>query len=78
MKLANSDQKNELISNYAINDKEKIKRVKEIYDELNLKEKFEEYEKISYEKLKEKIKNQNQLPEDVFMTLLNKIYKRKK
>jgi farnesyl diphosphate synthase len=52
--------------------------VKEVYQELQLAAKFEAYEAQSYAKLSSIIAEQTLLPQQVFTSLLKKIYKRQK
>lgn len=55
-----------------------MQRVKEVYRELDLERVFKEYETESHTRLTEMIHSQKMLPVDVFIGLLNKIYKRSK
>ncbi len=57
---------------------ESIGKVKDVYKQLELESIFQAYEKDSYDSLTALIKKQQQLPEDVFLLLLKKIYKRSK
>ncbi|EJC99079.1 farnesyl-diphosphate synthase [Fomitiporia mediterranea MF3/22] len=78
---ASTEQRKLLDECYGRKDAEKEKKVKQVYDELDLKGKYEKYEKESYEKVTGLI---NQLPADgplkreVFTSFLEKIYKRTK
>ena len=64
--------------NYGKDNADHIVKVKEVYKQLELESVFQKYEKDSYDSLTNLIQNQSQLPEDVFMLLLKKIYKRSK
>jgi hypothetical protein len=56
-----------------------IKNVKRIYDELNLREMFDSYEKDAREKIMEKIKRaENLVPTGIFDTALSMISRRQK
>ena len=61
-------------------DKEsKIKKVKEVFNEIDLKKVFEKYETDSYDMINSKIdKVAPFMPKEVFELLLKKIYKRQK
>ena len=64
--------------NYGKDNPDNIAKIKEVYRQLHLDEVFETYESDSYNSLTTLIQKQNQLPENVFMLLLKKIYKRSK
>lgn len=64
--------------NYGKPDKDSVQKIKDVYNELKLEQKFFDYEQASYEKLTQLISDQSSLPQGVFTLLLNKIYKRKK
>ena len=67
-----------LQDNYGQDSPESIARVKDVYKQLQLESIFKAYEKDSYDSLTSLIQKQQQLPEDVFLLLLKKIYKRSK
>jgi len=50
--------------------------VKKVYEEINITKIFKEYEEESYKSLVKAIKGCIQLPQEVFLKLLAKIYKR--
>ena len=76
---ASPAQRKVLDESYGRKDKEAEERVKKVYDELDLKGKYEAYEKGRYELLTgliEKIPEDSPLKREVFTSFLNKIYKR--
>ncbi|KAK6191276.1 hypothetical protein SNE40_003007 [Patella caerulea] len=73
------EQRQILENNYGRDDESKIKRVKELYRDLNLTHVYTEYEESSYKELKTLIeKCSGSLPKEVFMAFADKIYKRQK
>ena len=65
-------------ANYGKKDKECVAAIKKIYVDLQLEEKFKEYEAQTYKNLCSAIEEQKVLPKEVFMTFLDKIYQRQK
>lgn len=53
-------------------------RVKQVYTQLGIADRFQAYEAESYAKLSSTIEEQALLPKQVFTSLLKKIYKRSK
>lgn len=54
-------------------------KVKELYNALGMEAAFREYEESSYQRLQELIaKHAQHLPQDIFLDLAQKIYKRQK
>ncbi|KAK9837863.1 hypothetical protein WJX74_006667 [Apatococcus lobatus] len=78
LQRANAGQRSIIEDNYGKDNADNIGKIKEVYRQLRLDEVFQKYESESYHSLTSLIQKQNQLPEDVFMLLLNKIYKRSK
>ncbi|QCD77318.1 farnesyl diphosphate synthase [Vigna unguiculata] len=79
LELSNEQQKKVLYDNYGNADPENVAKVKALYDELNLKGAFEEYESSSYEKLVTSIEaHPSKAVQAVLKSFLAKIYKRKK
>jgi len=77
-KAASPAQKELLFANYGQNDPAKIAIVKNLYRELELERKYEEYEESSYNTISHHISEMyNGLPKSLFVDMLNKIYKRK-
>ncbi|KAN0031773.1 hypothetical protein ACTFIV_005640 [Dictyostelium citrinum] len=71
------EQINLLKKHYGIDNPSDVEIVKKIYDEINLKKIFKDYEDTSYNLLMDKIKsNCIYVPQGVFLKLLSKIYKR--
>lgn len=65
-------------ANYGQKDPAAVARVKAVYADLNMKQRFEDYEAESYSRLSKLIEEQTLLPAGVFTNLLAKIYKRQK
>lgn len=81
LKRATPEQKELLKANYGKHDEESVGRVKQLYKDMKLEELFKEYEADSYAKLQTLIKDAcagSSVPEEVFTSLLGKIYKRSK
>ena len=71
-------QRKVLEKNYGQDNKTCIANVKALYDKLDLKQDFIDYEEVSYLKIQELLDQTKELPREVFEFLLKKIYKRKK
>jgi farnesyl diphosphate synthase len=69
-------QRKILEENYGKDDKEKVKLVKQVYQELKLQEAFHEYQEESYEEIQSLLTRIKVIPKDVFKILLKKVYKR--
>ncbi len=67
-----------LQEHYGKSDEASVAKVKAVYKELALEQKFLDYEQASHDALVAEIEAQKALPPAVFTLLLNKIYKRKK
>jgi farnesyl diphosphate synthase len=68
-----------LEQNYGQWDDQKVKAVKQVYEELNLQQLFQEYEEASYQAIcAEIVEGEKLVPREVFDSLLQKIYKRSK
>lgn len=78
LKVASDDQKKIIEANYGKSDKNCVQAIKDVYRELHIEEMFKKYEADSHTMLMEEIEGQQLLPKDVFLPLLNRIYKRKK
>ncbi|NXL89612.1 FPPS synthase, partial [Alectura lathami] len=79
LRRATPAQRQVLEENYGRKEPEKVAKVKELYETLGMKAAFQEYEENSYQRLQELIKKHaKQLPEEVFLGLARKIYKRQK
>lgn len=71
------NQESVLKNIYGHKDSEKVAQVKQIYLDLGLKEAYDEYESQSHEELLELIEQISpELPKEMFLLLLAKIYKR--
>lgn len=66
-----------LEKNYGRWDDSKVKKVKDLYNELDLAKVFHEYEEESYKIIQAELDKVTLMPRDVFELLLKKIYKRK-
>lgn len=75
---ATDEQRAVIEKNYGKNDPECVKAIKSLYNDLGLEALFKEYETSSYNDMIAKIEGQSVLSKDVFMPLLQKIYKRTK
>jgi farnesyl diphosphate synthase len=80
--LGNNQIKRDILrDNYGYNDQVKVQCVKDIYQELNLKNVYEEFEKKTYENILKRIEqanfNSNEL-EQLLKQVLNSIYARNK
>lgn len=81
LKKCSSEQRKVLEANYGQKDKECEKRVKAVFDELELEKVYQEYEEERVGDLREKIANVDEgqgLKKEVFEEFLRKIYKRSK
>ena len=80
LSIANSDQKTILEDNYGINNPENVLKVKEIYSELKIEQLYKDYEISSFDKIQTLINGLEQtiLPNELFVTFINRIYKRTK
>ena len=81
LKLCTDEQRKILIDNYALEDPAAVAKVRDIYDQLNMRKVFQEYEDESYKEIKALIDSfeyPQHVPLDVFNWLLKKIYRRSK
>eukprot|EP00889_Picochlorum_renovo_P006232 jgi/Picre1/33262/NNA_008586.t1 len=76
LKRATDEQKSVIEKNYGKSDAASVSAIKSLYNDLELEKLFKEYETSSYNDMIAKIEGQDVLPKDVFMPLLNRIYKR--
>jgi farnesyl diphosphate synthase len=77
--ISNEDQKRIIYENYGKDDPACVAKVKAIYNEINLKGAYEEFESKSYEKLVISIEGHpNKAIQAVLKSFLAKIYKRQK
>ena len=63
---------------YGQSDKESVAAVKKVYNELKLEQLFKEYEAKSHEELVNAIEAQQDIPKEVLIPVLERIYKRTK
>eukprot|EP01104_Vermistella_antarctica_P000832 TRINITY_DN10933_c0_g1_i1.p1 TRINITY_DN10933_c0_g1~~TRINITY_DN10933_c0_g1_i1.p1 ORF type:complete len:378 (-),score=96.35 TRINITY_DN10933_c0_g1_i1:118-1197(-) len=74
--ICTPEQRGLFEKHYGIDNAEDVKVVKQIFSDLDLTSLFRAYEDKSYVELKTLIEGQTTLPQDVFLNLLTKIYKR--
>lgn len=67
-----------LEQNYGQWEDKKVAKVKQLYKDMGLVEKFETYEESFYNSIQAKLDRVTLMPRDVFELLLQKIYKRSK
>ncbi|RDD43531.1 Farnesyl pyrophosphate synthase [Trichoplax sp. H2] len=78
LSIASEEQKKVLQDNYAKNDQVAVQKVKDLYNELNLKQRYNDYEEQSYATLSEGInKIANQDLAKALHVFAKRIYKRK-
>ncbi|KAH3887522.1 farnesyl pyrophosphate synthase-like [Dreissena polymorpha] len=76
---ASSEQLAVLKENYGQSDKTKVKRVKELFDDLDLAQAFDDFEETSFSEIQTLIETSSGgLPQEMFQALVQKIYKRNK
>lgn len=81
LEVATPEQRKILDENYGRKDSEKEAVVKKLYDELNLKQRYEEFEEKRAKEIREMIERVDEsegLKKTVFTAFLDKIYKRSK
>lgn len=78
LQRANAKQRKVLVDNYGKHDDKKVDKVKKLYKEMGMEELFAEYEEKSYADIMTMMDSATELPKEVFMFLLKKIYKRSK
>lgn len=67
-----------LHANYGKKEEINVKRVKQLYQELDLENLFKNYEEESFRSIQKLLGQVSEMPKDVFNDLLKKIYKRSK
>lgn len=73
------EQRHILMENYGKHDEEKVQRIKQLYNDLDLEKAFQDFEESSYTKILSLIDAYHgKLPKDLFIAFTNKIYKRAK
>ncbi|CAG2172561.1 unnamed protein product [Oppiella nova] len=80
-KLCDQKQRAIIEENCGVKDGDCVRRVKEIYNKLNLKDHFKKEEERLYKEIClmiENLKNKSQLSPKIFIEFLEKIYKREK
>ncbi|KAI9208198.1 isoprenoid synthase domain-containing protein [Polychytrium aggregatum] len=77
--IASAEQRQVLDNHYGRRDAESVKIVKGIYTDLSIKEIYGRYEEDSYKRISALIEqiDESQLPREMFVNFMNRIYKRK-
>uniref|UniRef100_A0A0B6YSX1 Farnesyl pyrophosphate synthase n=1 Tax=Arion vulgaris TaxID=1028688 RepID=A0A0B6YSX1_9EUPU len=79
LEIASDEQKEELKLSYGRWDKDAVQKVKAIYNDLHLKEVYQQFEESSYQNLTKLINSiDSAVPKQVFLDFVHKIYKREK
>ena len=78
LKKCTPAQKKIIEDNYGKDDKACEAKIKALYVELNIEAVYKKYEEESYQNLKAIIEGQKVLPQELFSSMLAKIYKRQK
>ncbi|XP_042296896.1 farnesyl pyrophosphate synthase [Sceloporus undulatus] len=79
LKRVSAEQRRVLEENYGQNDPDKVVRVKQLYEALDLKAVYQQYEETSYQRLLGLIaQHAIRLPSQIFLGLAQLIYKRQK
>ena len=78
LKNCSVKQRKVLEQNYGVWDDKKVKKVKQLYEELQIERMFKVYEEESYKEIQKQLESVRELPKEVFELLLKKIYKRSK
>ncbi|KAM4013069.1 farnesyl pyrophosphate synthase-like [Anomaloglossus baeobatrachus] len=79
LKRVSPQQRDVLQENYGQDDTEKVQRVKQLYEELDLSGVYMQYKEKSYQRLQILIfQHANGLSKEIFLGLASKIYKRQK
>ncbi|CAG2117492.1 unnamed protein product [Medioppia subpectinata] len=79
--MCDKQQREFIETNYGIKDGDCVRRVKEFYNKLNLKDVFHKEEEKQYKEINvliDNLKAKSQLSPKIFTEFLNRIYKRKK
>ena len=77
--LCDARQRTQLEENYGRNDGEKVRNVKRVYDELNLKDEYLRFEEDSHREIMALIdRTTGTLPKRMFTDFVEKIYRRQK
>lgn len=76
--VASPEQRLILEENYGQKDAQKVEIVKELYKDLKIPEKYQEYEESSFDRISKLIENLDEqvLPKSMFYDFMNRIYKR--
>ncbi|XKL64257.1 hypothetical protein PGB90_004343 [Kerria lacca] len=80
LERANSSQRKKLEECYGRNDPDKVQTVKNIYEEIGLPKIYATYEENTYHSTVAQIRllPNDEFPHDIFLNILNKLYKRKR
>ncbi|XP_055691180.1 farnesyl pyrophosphate synthase-like [Lutzomyia longipalpis] len=77
LQRANSAQKDILKKFYGKKDEESVARIKQLYEDVGLREAYRNYENTAYKSIKRAIQETNGIPKKMCEGLMDKIYKRK-
>ena len=75
---SNPSQRRRFEENYGKKDRQAVAAIKALYREMDLERVYEEYEAKVYKSLNEKIAKVQNVPRMVFVSFLDRIFKRKK
>ncbi|CAG2104790.1 unnamed protein product [Medioppia subpectinata] len=81
LQTATADQRRQLQDNYGVHSTEAVARVKAIYKELNIEERYREYEDFTFNEichLIDQLTLSSKIPKNIFYGFLTKIHKRNK
>ncbi len=78
LNVVDAKQRAILEENYGQHDMQKVEKVKQLYQDIDMTRIFEQYEEESYARLQGLLFQVTDMPRDVFDFLLKKIYKRSK
>lgn len=80
LKLANDEQKEEIVQNYGDKSPSSVSKIKLIYEQLDMENYFHNYETSKYKQICSQIDDidHESLPKEIFFKFLTMIYQRKK
>uniref|UniRef100_A0A1B0CT75 Polyprenyl synthetase n=1 Tax=Lutzomyia longipalpis TaxID=7200 RepID=A0A1B0CT75_LUTLO len=77
LERANTAQKKTLKKFYGKKDEKSVHTIKQLYEDVGLREIYQNYEDESYKKIKEDIQSAKGIPKNLYQNLIDKLYKRK-
>lgn len=78
LERADAKQKKVIKDNYGLADPKHVAKIKALYKEMDMAALFHKYEDDVHAELVKEIEKQKDVPKDVFLWMLNKIFKRQK